>query len=48
MIKTDSPNILKQKEIFNNVVDEGCNEILTLYKKINYDDLTYNFKNKNN
>ena len=45
--ENDSPKILKQKEIFNNFVDERRDKILKLREKINHYDLTYHSKDKN-
>ena len=45
--KKYSPEFLRQKEIFNKLVDERRNEILELSEKMNYNNLTYNFKDKN-
>ena len=43
----DSPTLLKQKEIFNKIINERRDKILELSEKINYDDLTYHFKVSN-
>ena len=40
----DIPLISKQKEIFNELVDERLKEITELDKKFNYDDLIYKYK----
>ena len=40
----DSPLILKQKEIFNKLVDKRLEEITKLDKKDNPDDLIYKYK----
>ena len=40
----DTPLILKQKEIFNKLVDERLEEITNLDKKVNSDDLIYRYK----
>ena len=40
----DIPLISKQKEIFNELVDERLKEITELDKKVNYDDLIYKYK----
>ena len=40
----DSPSFLKQKEIFNKLTDEWCDEILKLRERINYVD---HYKGKN-
>ena len=44
--KKDSRSLLKLKEIFNKLIDEKRDIILKLNKKINFDDLMYNFKDK--
>ena len=43
----DSLKLLKQQKIFNELINERCDEILELKKKIDYDDLMYHFKGKN-
>ena len=40
----DSPLILKQKEIFNELVNEGLDEVTELDKKVNPDYLIYKYK----
>ena len=40
----DSPLISKQKEIFNKLADERLEEITKLDKKVNLDDLIYEYK----
>ena len=40
----DAPLISKQKEIFNEFVDERLEKITDLDKKVNSDDLTYRYK----
>ena len=42
----DTPFISKQKEIFNNLVDEKLEKIIGLDEKVNHDDLIYRFKGK--
>ena len=44
--KKGSPLILKQKELFNKLVNEKKEKILNFNKKIDFDNLTYNFKDK--
>ena len=39
-----TPFILKQKEIFNELVDERLEKITDLHKKVNNDDLIYRYK----
>ena len=36
--------ILKQKEMFNELVDERIKDILKLNEKVDYDDLIYRYK----
>ena len=43
----DSPSVLKQKEIFNELVDKRHDEITKLDKKVNRYDLVYRYKNNN-
>ena len=43
--KKDSQEFLKQKETSNKLIDENRNEILS--GKVNYDGLTYHFKDAN-
>ena len=40
----DTPFISRQKEIFNEFVDEGLEKITDLDKKVNNDDLIYRYK----
>ena len=40
----DTPFISKQKEIFNELVDERLEKITDLDKKVNSDDLIYRYK----
>ena len=40
----DAPFISKQKEIFNELVNERLEEITNLDEKVNSDDLTYRYK----
>ena len=40
----DTPLISKQKEIFNELVDERCEKITDLDKKADSDDLIYKYK----
>ena len=40
----DTPLISKQKEIFNELVDERLEKITDLDKKVNSDDLIYRYK----
>ena len=40
----DIPLISRQKEIFNKLVDERLDEITKLEKKVNSDDLIYQYK----
>ena len=42
----DSPLILKQKEIFNELLDERLRKITEVDKKVNRDDLIYKCKSK--
>ena len=46
--KKGSADFLKQKELFNKLVDERLNEIIDLSEKFNQDDLTSHYKGKNN
>ena len=43
----DTPFISKQKEIFNELLDERLEKIMDLDEKVNSDDLIYRNKNKN-
>ena len=40
----DTPLISKQKEIFNELVDERLEKVVDLDKKVNSDDLIYKYK----
>ena len=40
----DTPFISKQKDIFNKLVDERCEKITDIDKKVNSDDLIYRYK----
>ena len=42
----DSPLILKQKEVFNELADERLDKITKLDKKVNLNDLVYRYKGK--
>ena len=41
-----SPLILKQKDIFNKLVDQRLDEITELDEKVNHNDLVYRYKGK--
>ena len=43
----DRPSILKQKEIFNKLVEERLEEIINLDEKVNPDNLIYRYKDPN-
>ena len=45
-IENNNPSYLKQKEIFNKLVDKRSHKVLKLSRKISYDDLTYYCKGK--
>ena len=47
ILETDGPTLLKQKEIFNKLIDEKRDKILELSKIFNYGNSAYHFRNKN-
>ena len=45
--KNTSPDFMNQIEVFKKLVDERKDEIFSLGRKVNYDNLVFNYKDRN-